>query len=475
MTRVTCKCGSFARLARLALTLQLALLPALISLQSHAASTPASVVEHVLANGLRVLVKPDRRAPVVVSMLWYRVGSVDEHSATTGLAHVVEHMMFKGTPKVPAGEYAKLISQAGGRFNAFTSRDYTGYFQTLHKDELGLALKLEADRMTNLILDKEEFGREINVVKEERRWRYDDQPRSLTYERLMAVALTAHPYRNPIIGWMTDLESMTIEDVRAFYRQWYAPNNAILVVVGDVDPKAVFALAEREFGPISRKAVPQTRAQTDPPQRGLRRLVVKAPAEQPYVLMAYRAPSLKDPAEDREPYAMEMLAYVLDGNEAARLNSTLVRQEKIAAGVSASYDGVNRGPAMFYLSGVPVSGRTAAELEAALRREVARVAADGVNEDELERAKAQIIAAQVYRRDSMMAQAREIGSLETIGFPHTAIDVIVERLRSVTAAEVQAVARKHFGDDSLTVAHLDPQPLEGKKPARPPAGLKHAN
>jgi zinc protease len=468
MNSVTCKHGA---LARVALTLFLAL----AALQLHAATSTSSVAEHVLSNGLRIFVKPDRRAPVVVSMLWYRVGSVDEHSGRTGLAHVVEHMMFKGTPKVPAGQYANLISQAGGRFNAFTSRDYTGYFQTLHKDQLALALRLEADRMSNLILDKAEFEREVRVVMEERRWRYDDQPRSLTHESLMAVALFAHPYRNPIIGWMSDLENMTIEDVRAFYEQWYAPNNAVLVVVGDVDPQQVIALARKEFGAIERRAVPQTRPQNDPPQRGLRRLTVKAPAEQPYVLMAYRAPTLLDPEKDREPYALEMLAYVLDGNEAARLNSTLVRREKIAASVDASYDGVSRGPGMFYLSGVPVSGRSAADLEAALKREVQRVAADGVNEEELKRAKAQIIAAQVFRRDSMMAQAREIGSFETLGFSYKTMDVIVEKLRSVTAAEVQAVARKYFVDESLTVAHLDPQPLSGKKPARPPPGLPHGN
>ena len=468
MKSFTCTYGALARVA-------LTFFIAFASLQVQAATSASSVVEHVLSNGLRIFVKPDRRAPVVVSMLWYRVGSVDEHSGLTGLAHVVEHMMFKGTPKVPAGEYANLISQAGGRFNAFTSRDYTGYFQSLHKDELALALRLEADRMSNLILDKAEFEREIKVVMEERRWRYDDQPRSLTYESLMAVALAAHPYRNPIIGWMNDLENMTIEDVRAFYKQWYAPNNAVLVVVGDVEPQQVFALAQKEFGALKRKAVPVTRPQTDPAPRGLKRVTVKAPAEQPYVLMAYRAPSLIDPEKDREPYALEMLAYVLDGNEAARLNSTLVRREKIAASVDASYDGVNRGPGMFYLSGVPVSGTSAGDLEAALKREVRRVAADGVSEEELKRAKAQIIASQVFRRDSMMAQAREIGSFETLGFSYRTMDVIVEKLRSVTAAEVQAVARKYFEDESLTVAHLDPQPLSGRKPARPPPGLPHAN
>ena len=465
----SCESGWFTRRA-VALAL---LLLALASLQAHAATAPAEVAEHVLANGLRIFVKPDRRAPVVVSMLWYRVGSVDEHSGATGLAHVLEHMMFKGTPKVPAGEYAKQISQAGGRFNAFTSRDYTGYFQTLQKDQLEVALRLEADRMSNVILDKAEFEKEIKVVMEERRWRYDDQPRSLTYERLMAVALTAHPYRNPIIGWMSDLEGLTIEDVRAFHERWYAPNNAILVVVGDVEPKQVFALAQQEFGAARAKPVPVTRPQQDPPQMGLRRLVVKAPAEQPYVLMAYRAPGLRDPAKDREPYALEMLAYVLDGNEAARLNNTLVRQEKLAASANASYSGVSRGPGLFYLSGVPVSGKTAADLEAGLKREVLKVATDGVTEEELKRAKAQIIASQVYRRDSMMAQAREIGSLEAIGLSYKTIDIIIERLRAVTAAEIQEVARRYFGDESLTVAYLDPQPLSGKKPARPPPGALH--
>src|SRR5436190_7275079 len=468
MMSVTCKCGTFLRLA-------LTLVLSLAALAVHAADSAVSVVERALPNGLRMLVKTDRRAPVVVSMLWYRVGSIDEHSGTTGVAHALEHMMFKGTPKVPAGEYAKLISQAGGRFNAFTSRDYTGYFQTLQKNELPLALRLEADRMTNLILDKAEFEKEIRVVMEERRWRYDDQPRSVTYESLLAAALAAHPYRNPIIGWMSDLENMKIEDVREFYQRWYAPNNAILVVVGDVDPQQVFALAEKEFGAVGRKNVPVTRPQMDPPQRGVRRVVVKAPAEQPYVLMAYRAPSLADADKDREPYALEMLSHVLDGHEAARLNASIVRREKLAASVDASYDGVNRGPGMFYMSGVPVSGRSAADVEAALKREVQKVAEERVTEEELKRAKAQVIASQAYRRDSMMAQAREIGSLETIGFSYKTIDVIVEKLRSVTEAEVQAVARKYFGDDALTVAYLDPQPLSGKKPAGPPPGLIHGD
>jgi zinc protease len=439
-----------------------------------AAAAPAPAVEHTLGNGMRVIVKPDRRAPVVVSMVWYRVGSIDETNGVTGVAHVLEHMMFKGTRRVPAGEFSRRIAAAGGRDNAFTGRDYTAYFQTLHKSQLPLAVRLEADRMTNLVLSAEEFAKEIKVVMEERRWRTDDRPRAVLFERLMAAALSAHPYRNPIIGWMNDLENMRVEDTRAFYERWYAPNNAVLVVVGDVSPQQVFDLAERHFGPIRARTLPERKPQQEPPQLGIKRLTVKAPAEQAYLVMAYHAPALRDPEADFEPYALEMLANVLDGNDAARLNRVLVREERVASAIDASYDGVARGPGMFYLSGVPAEGRTVHDLEQALRREIARIASDGVAEDELRRVKAQAIAAQVYQRDSMFFQARQIGAMESVGLSHRALDLFIERLKAVTAEQVQAVARKYFVDDSLTVATLDPQPLASRRPAAPPAGLRHA-
>ncbi len=448
----------------------------LLSSGAFAAQPADDVAVRELANGLRVVVKPDRRAPVVVSMVWYRIGSVDEQNGVTGVAHVLEHMMFKGTRSVPPGEVSKLIAAAGGRDNAFTSRDYTGYFQTLHKSALPLSFRLEADRMANLVLSQDEFAKELKVVMEERRWRTDDRPHAVVYERLMAAALAAHPYRNPIIGWMSDLEHLSLEDTRAYYEQWYAPNNATVVVVGDVVPAEVFALAEQYFGALPRKTLPPRKPQDEPPQLGLKRLTVKAPAEQPYVLMAYRAPRLEKPAEDWEPYALDMLESVLSGNSAARLPQTLVQTLRIAASAGASYDGVGRGPGFFYLSGSPVAGRSAEELEQGLRREVQRVVDEGVTEDELKRVKAQAIAAQVYQRDSMFFQARQIGSMEVIGFSHRDLDLFIEKLQQVTADQVRDVARKYLVDDQLTVAYLDPQPLSGT-PARtaPPAGVRHGN
>jgi zinc protease len=440
------------------------------------AAGPQAVAERELANGLRVIVKPDRRAPVAVTMVWYRIGSVDEQNGVTGVAHVLEHMMFKGTKTVPPGEFSKLIAAAGGRDNAFTSRDYTGYFQTMHKSELPLSFRLEADRMANLVLSPEEFAKEIKVVMEERRWRTDDRPQSVLYERLMAAALTAHPYRNPVIGWMSDLENLSVEDTRTFYEQWYGPNNAIVVVVGDVVPAEVFALAERHFGGIPRKTLPPRKPQDEPPQLGIKRLTVKVPAEQPQVLMAYRAPRLQNPDTDWETYALDMLQGVLSGNDAARLPQTLVKTERMAVSAGASYDGVGRGPGFFYLSGTPVSGRSAEEVEQGLRREIRRIVEEGVTADELERVKAQVIAAQVYQRDSMFFQARMIGWLETVGLPHRVLDLFVEKLQGVTSEQVQAVARKYLIDDRLTVAYLDPQPLDGGvRKAAPPAGARHGN
>jgi zinc protease len=434
----------------------------------------AGSVEHRLDNGMHVIVKPDRRAPVAVAMVWYRVGSMDEVNGVTGVSHVLEHMMFKGTQAVPAGEYSRVIAAAGGRDNAFASKDYTAYFAMLHKSQLELVLRLEADRMTNLTLSADDFAKEIKVVMEERRWRTDDRPRSLAYEQLMATALTAHPYRNPVIGWMSDLENMRVEDAREFYRRWYVPNNAMLVVVGDVEPKDVLALAQKHFGRIASRPLPQRKPQEEPAQRGERRAIVKAPAELPQVMMTFRVPGLRDPGGDREPYALEMLASVLSGSDAARLTSNLVRTERIASSAAAGYDGVARGPTFFYLMGTPTPGKSAAELERALRREMARIIEEGVAEEELNRVKAQAIAAHVFQRDSMFFQARQIGVLEIAGISHQTLDLQLQRLREVTPEQVREVARKYFDDDALTIVHLDPQPLSGKPRAAPPEGLRHA-
>lgn len=452
-----------------------AALLALMSNAALAATLSDGVVERELANGLRVIVKPDHRAPVVVNMVWYRIGSIDEHNGATGVAHVLEHMMFKGSKTVAPGDFSKLIAAAGGRDNAFTSRDYTGYFQTLQNTELPLAFRLEADRMANLVLSQEEFAKEIKVVMEERRWRTDDRPHAVVYERMMAAALSAHPYRNPIIGWMSDLENLTLEDTRRFYDQWYAPNNAIVVVVGDVKPDEVFRLAETHFGGLVHKTLPPRKPQDEPPQLGIKRLTVKASAELPYVLMAYRVPKLQRPSTDWEPYAFKVLENVLSGHAAARLPQRLVKTEQVASSAGAGYDGVGRGPGFFYLSGTPVSGRTAAEIEQGLRLEVQRLVEGGIAADELERVKAQAIATQVYERDSMFYQARQIGWMESIGLSYRDLDLFVEKIQQVTAEQVREVARRYLVDDQLTVAYLDPQPLSAAPRPKAPAGVRHGN
>jgi zinc protease len=437
-------------------------------------ATNSSVGEHKLSNGMRVIVKTDRRAPVVVSMVWYKVGSVDEVNGMTGVAHVLEHMLFKGTKLNPKADFSKIVAAAGGRDNAFTSRDYTGYFQTVHKSQLPLMLSLEADRMVNALIPPDEFAKEIKVVMEERRMRTDDRPRSLVYEQLMATALRAHPYRTPVVGWMNDLENMSAADARAFYETWYAPNNATLVVVGDVSHTEVFKLAEEHFGPHKAKPLPSRKPQDEPSQMGIRRITIKAPAEQPYLIMAFRAPRLRDSQKDWEPYALDMLAAVLDGNEASRFSRELIRGKQIASGADASYDGVGRGPGFFYLTGVPSAGTSIETLEQALRAEVQRVVEEGVSEDELKRLKAQVTASRVFERDSMFFQARQIGSLEMAGYSWRDVDVMTERFRAVTAEQVREVARKYLIDDGLTVAVLDPQSVANRKPAAPVSGVRHA-
>ena len=436
----------------------------------------AATQEFTLANGLKLIVKEDHRSPVVISQIWYKAGSIDEVNGLTGVAHVLEHMMFKGTKKVPGGEFSRRIAAAGGRENAFTSRDYTGYFQQLHKSRLQLAMELESDRMRNLVLTKEDFSKEIKVVMEERRLRTDDQPRSLLYEKLMATAYQAHPYRHPVIGWMNDLENMSVNDARNWYGRWYAPNNAVLVVVGDVNPGEVLNLARKYYGSIkSRKvlSLDERKPQTEPQQLGIKRLTVKAPAQLPYIAMAYHAPVVRDPATDWEPYALEMLAGVLDGNESARLNKELVRELRVASSAGASYDSTARGPGMFFLDGTPSEGKSVADLEAALREVMKKLVRDGVTEEELARVKAQVVAAHVFQRDSMFAEAMQIGQMESIGLSHRDVDTMLSRLQAVTAGQVRDVARKYLKDESLTVAVLDPQPLEDKAPAPAPAGLRH--
>ena len=448
-----------------------ALLSLLAATAAQVRAEPAR--EFVLANGMKVVVKEDRRAPTAVQMVWYKVGSIDELNGTTGVSHALEHMMFKGTKNHKVGEFSRLVAELGGQENAFTANDFTAYFQQIEKSHLEKVMALEADRMANLQFDAKEFAKEIRVIMEERRWRTDDQPMGLLNEALNAAAWTAHPYHHPVVGWMDDLQHMTVQDIAGWYRQWYAPNNATLVVAGDVDAQRVLALAKKYFGKIPSHPVPQGKPQNEPEQLGLRRVTVKAPAENPYVVMAWKVPALRNVEADQEAYALDVLSAVLDGYDNARLTANLIRTASQATAVGASYSGVARGPVLFTLEGSPANGVSTEQLEGLLRAEVQRIASEGVSEQELQRVKTQLIASQVYKRDSVFGQAMEIGMMETTGLGQKNIDRIIDRLKSVTAPQVQAVAQKYFKDDTLTVATLVPLPLNGKKPAAPPPGLLH--
>ena len=418
--------------------------------------------EFHLKNGMKIVVKEDHRSPVVVHMVWYRVGSMDETSGTTGVAHVLEHMMFKGTPTYPDGSLSKTVARLGGKDNAFTNTDYTAYFQQVPKENLEKMMELEADRMTHLQFREADFEKEIKVVMEERRWRTDDQPEALLDESLRASAFTAHPYHWPVIGWMNDLQNMSVDDARAWYQKWYAPNNAVLVVVGDVDARQVKDLAEKHFGAIEPKKQPPRKPQIEPVQRGTRRVFVKAPGENPMVVLAFKAPALKDVEKDDDVYALDVLASVLDGYDNARLPASLVRKEKKAVMVGADYSALSRGPTLFVLEGTPARGVSAEELEKRLRQEIQVIAENGISPQELQRVKMQLISSHLYKRDSMFGQAMEIGVLETTGVGQKQIDRIIEKLKAVTPAQVQAVAKKYFSDDSLTVATLIPVALPDK-------------
>ena len=426
-----------------------------------------AVHEYQLDNGLKLIVREDHRAPVVVSQVWYKVGASYEHDGITGVSHVLEHMMFKGTDDYPAGEFSRIISENGGSENAFTSKDYTAYFQRLEKSRLAVSFELESDRMRNLHLQEEEFLKEINVVMEERRMRTDDKPTALTYEQFTATAFISSSVRIPTIGWMNDLENMELSDLQHWYERWYAPNNAIVVVVGDVDPEAVLKLAKQYFEPLQPEVIVPPKPRLEPPQKGRRDITVKAPAEVPYTVMGYKAPVLATAEERWEPYALEVLANVLDGGDSARLTRDLVRGSQIATSASAGYDLYDRQAGLFLLNGTPTESSTVAEIQKALFEQIQRLQDEPVTDEELTRIKSGVVASAVYELDSVFYQAMKIGQLEAIGLDWRLAVEYVDRINAVTAEQVQAVAKKYLVEEALTVAVLDPLPMEAGRKPRP--------
>ncbi|MEH6455050.1 MAG: pitrilysin family protein [Cocleimonas sp.] len=425
------------------------------------------VHEYDLENGLKVIVKQDKRAPVAVIQVWYKVGTSYEHEGITGLSHALEHMMFKGTKTRKSGEFEKLVSAIGAKNNAFTSQDYTAYYEVLANDKLEQAIEIEADRMRNLVFDEKEFEKEIEVVKEERRWRTDDKPSSLTREQFNAIAFLNSPYRAPVIGWMVDLEGMTLDDAKIWYKKWYTPNNATLVVVGDVEPDAVHAMAKKYFGDYKSNPLPVVKARTEVEQKGIRNITLKLPAKLASLRLGFKTPAMISAKQGKvpawEPYALEVLANILSGGDSARFAKNLVRGKEVAANAYAGYYGYGRLENLLVISGTPAKGIPTQKLKELILAEVETLKTELVSEAELKRVKAQVIAGEVFERDSIEHMATLLGSLETVGLGHKYIDQYVPGVLAVTAEQIQDVAKKYLIENHLTVAELIPLPLGEKQ------------
>ncbi len=415
--------------------------------------------EFSLDNGLKVIVREDHRAPLVVSQLLYKVGSSYETPGQTGLSHALEHMMFKGSQRLGPGEASRILRELGAEENAFTSDDYTAYYQVLARDRLGVALELEADRLASLQLPPEEFKREIEVIKEERRLRTDDKPSALAYERFKAIAYPASGYHNPTIGWMADLQRMGIEELRDWYRAWYVPNNATLVVVGDVTVDEVKTLAQRYFGTIPARPLPVARRPLELAEPGERRLSLQVRTQLPSLMMGFNVPSLATSKDARPVHALRLIAGLLDGGYSARLPSRLERGAELVSGASAWYDAFARGDSLFILSATPnvQKGKTLEQVEAGLWQQLQALQNQPPAPEELERVRAQVIAGLVYERDSITSQATTIGQLESVGLRWQMMDEDLAALQAVTPADIQAAARTYFTRSRLSVAHVLPE------------------
>jgi zinc protease len=408
-----------------------------------------------LDNGMQVVVVSNHRAPVVTHMVWYRAGAMDEAPGRTGAAHLLEHLMFKGTEANPDGVFSDIVARNGGRENAFTSQDFTGYFQSVAADRLALMMELEADRMTNLILSQEDIDTEREVVREERRSRIGNEPGSRLNEQATAAFFMNHPYGNPVIGWDHEIQALTRENLLDYYRSWYAPNNAILVVVGDVTVDQVRPLAEKYYGAIPAREVPARIEWREPPAAAAQRITLADPqVRQPNWSRRYRAPGYVY-GETEHAYPLEVLADILGGGTTSRIYRSLVVEQKTAAGAGAWYNPTSRGPSSFGFYGTPLSGGELGPVEAAIETEIEKLLRDGVTEEEVQRAIARLQAEAIYARDSLRAPAQVMGGSLVIGMSVEDIEAWPERIGAVTAEAVNAAARAVLaGDASMTTLLL---------------------
>lgn len=414
--------------------------------------------EYQLENGLKIIVKEDHRAPVVMSQIWYRVGSTDEPIDKGGISHLLEHMMFKGTTSVSSDDFERLIAKFGGVNNAFTSYDYTGYYELFPANRFSLALELEADRMSHLTFDEAAFAKEHQVVMEERRQRTDDNPLAKAYESFRLLALPNSPKGESIIGPMSELESITLADLKDWYKQWYAPNNATLVIVGDVKPQEVFAQAKLYFGALKPSDTPARPSVRQSGFRGYKKVDSEQAVQVPVLLMGYNVPSLLTAGanNDKEAYALSLAQDVLDGGLSARLESRLVREQGLLTSVGTSYDLFDRGDGLFLLQATPRDGVSLEQAEQAIMAEIDKLAIEPIAAEDISRAKTSTVTGLVYAQDSMGGQAQMIGSLQSIGLDDTLIAMLPSKLDTVTVTDIQAASKKYLVKDNLTVMHIIP-------------------
>ena len=417
----------------------------------------SQVVEHRLKNGMLVLILREPRAPLVTQQVWYKVGSRNEELGKTGISHLTEHLMFKGTEKFKAKEFSRLIQKAGGNDNAFTSKDYTAYYQTGPKTELKRWMQMEADRMRGLKVDEKNFETEKKVVLEERRLRTEDDPVNFMMEDMVAAAYKAHPYQWPIIGWYHDLETVTRDDFLKYYNTYYRPNNATLVVVGDVDPKEVLVWAEEIYGSIPAGPKPPAVTAKEPRQYGERRVAVQREAQLPYLVMAYHVPNWENP----DAFALELLSCLLSQGRSSRLYHKLVYKNRLALEAGADYNLDTADPSIFIFSGQPLPGKTVAQIERALDSEIRKLQTDLVDPKELEKAKNQLTSSFYLSMDSLFYRGMVLGKLATVA-NWTLVKDYIPKIQQVTAEDIRRVARRYLVQENRTIGVL--LPIKSSKP-----------
>ncbi|MGD0230831.1 MAG: pitrilysin family protein [Syntrophorhabdales bacterium] len=418
--------------------------------------------EVTLPNGLKVILLENHKAPLVTFQVWYRVGSRNEEWGKTGLSHMLEHMMFKGTEKVGPEEFSRIIEQNGGDENAFTSNDFTAYFENMSADRVAVPIGLESDRMGGLLLREQDFTTERSVVMEERRLRTDDNPKAVLSEQLNATAFQVQPYHWPVIGWMQDIARFTVGDLRSYYKTYYVPVNAFIVVVGDFKKEQVLPVIERAFGSIPAGIAPDQRRDTEGPQHGERTIVLRKEAQLASIVKAYHVPNVKDP----DSYVLEVIAALLSEGESSRLTRTLVREKQLALSVDADNELISRDPNLFSVSADILPGKTASEVEKALITEIERLQKEPVGGRELEKAKNQLEAAFTFSQDSLFSQGMLLASYEIVTSWRD-VDKYVPAIRAVTAQDVKRVARKYLVPENCVTAHLVPIPSREKKSVQP--------